>query len=87
VTNNWPDYISIRTIKAAKIMDIIDVAGAMTILVKPYEDDRIERFVPSMKGAVSISRKGDYAVVYPGGFCMVIAKDLFESGYILLADV
>lgn len=78
----WPRYVSHKIVAAAVIHEILDAGDSgLAILVKPYGDDRVERFYPSEPAMAARAEIGGYAVVYADGFCSVSPKEAFEAGY------
>jgi hypothetical protein len=82
----WPRYVSHKIVAAAVIHGLgrpecgVGDSG-VAILVKPYGDDRVERFYPSEPAMAARAEIGGYAVVYADGFCSVSPKEAFEAGY------
>ena len=82
---DWPKYESHKIVRAAPIFDIVDAGGQLHILVKPYGDDRVERFVPTESAMIAHAEIGGYGVIYDGDYRSVSPKAAFEAGYALLA--
>lgn len=81
MTSLWPCFVSHKTVKAAPIAFIVEGGGVLSILVKPYGDDRVERFEPTEPAMIARAEVGGYAVVYEDGFKSVSPKAPFEAGY------
>lgn len=79
--SDWPKYQSHKIIEAAPIFQIVEHGGALSILVKPYGDDRVERFVPTEAGMIVRAAVGDFAVRYPDGYQSVSPAKAFREGY------
>ena len=77
----WRSYRSHKVIQAAPIVEIAEHGGTLSILVKPYGDHTIERFVPTEPGMIPRAEVGGYALKYPDGFKSVSPKLAFEVGY------
>lgn len=84
---DWPKYESHKIVRAALISDIIDVAGRLAILVKPYGDHTVERFYPSEPAMAARAEVGGYAVIYEDGFKSVSPKAAFDAGYTKLKRI
>lgn len=82
----WPSYRSHKIVQAAVIFDVIESAGELHILVKPYDDDRVERFVPTESAMIKHARPGGYAVIYDNEFKSITLKSVFEGGYTRIHD-
>jgi hypothetical protein len=82
----WPRYRSHKVVRAAVIYDVIEVDGFFHVLVKPYDDDRVERFVPTVVSMIPHAEVGGFAVVYDNDFNSISPKKAFEEGYSLLTD-
>lgn len=83
--SDWPRYESHKIVQAAPIVDIIDHGGTLSILVKPYDDHRVERFVPTEPGMIARAEVGGFAIIYSDGFKSVSPQTAFASGYTRLA--
>jgi hypothetical protein len=79
--NDWPKYESHKVVRAAKIFDIVDSGGVLTVLVKPYGDHEVEAFHPTEPAMVSRAEIGGYAVIYEDGYKSISPAKAFEEGY------
>lgn len=78
---DWPKYQSHKIVQAAPIVEIVDAGGTLSILVKPYGDDRVEAFVTTEPGMMARCEPGDYAMIYRDGYRSVCPKKEFDDGY------
>jgi hypothetical protein len=85
--SEWQKYRSHKVVEAAPICEIVDAGGTLSILVKPYGDDTVERFVPTEHGMIARAEVGGYAVRYPDGYKSVSPKEAFEEGYSMTGTV
>lgn len=83
---DWPRYRSHKVVQAAVISDIVDAGGRLTILVKPYGDHRVVSFAPDEPGMAGRAEVGGYAVIYDNSFQSISPKQVFEDGYVSLAE-
>ena len=82
---DWPKYESHKIVQAAKIVAIAEHDGVLSIMVRPYGDDRLERFVPTEDAMILRAEVGGYAVIYPpDGYKSVSPAKAFEDGYTLI---
>jgi len=77
----WPKYRSHKVIEAAPICEIVEHGGTLSLLVKPYGDDRVERFVPTEATMIARANVGDFAIQYPDGYKSVSPAQAFMDGY------
>ena len=77
----WPKFVAHKIVRAAPICEILHRDGKVLILVKPYGDDRVERFEPSEPSMAGRAEIGGYAVAYADGFRSVSPRVAFETGY------
>ena len=78
---DWPQYESHKVVRAARISDIQDVGGTLTIFVKPFDDHTVETFVPTHADMIAEARVGGWAILYPDGFRSISPRKAFEEGY------
>jgi hypothetical protein len=79
---DWPEYISHKIVRAAKIEHVNRVDGRITeLLVRPTEGGDLESFMPTQAGMEFRVGVGDYAIMYPDGFRSVAPAKPFEEGY------
>jgi hypothetical protein len=83
---DWKAYQSHKVVHAAKICRVETVDGETRVFVRPYDDDRVERFYPSENGMAARAEVDGYAVVYdadgPRTFHSISPRDKFEEGYL-----
>jgi hypothetical protein len=82
----WPQYESHKIVRAAKIVEIVEHGGNLSILVKPYGDDTVERFVPTEPAMILRAEVGDWAMLYPDGYKSISPAKQFEEGYTRIPD-
>lgn len=78
---DWPKFRSHKIVRAAPIVEVVDAPLELHIIVKPYGDHRIERFLPTEPAMSAHAEVGGYAVIYADGFKSVSPKGAFEDGY------
>lgn len=84
---DWPRYQSHKIVHAAEISEVVEAQGEIIIWVKPFGDDRVETFKPSMPSMAAAAVTGGYAVVYDDGFRSISPKKAFEDGYYPLPGI
>lgn len=89
--SDWPKYVSHKVVQAAVIFDVVEHGGTLSILVKPYGDHRVERFVPTEPAMVARAEVGGFAVRYepdvryPEGYRSISPRQAFLDGYEAIA--
>jgi hypothetical protein len=80
--SKWPAFVSRSVVQAAPIVEIREECGAVvSVLVKPFGSDRLERFVPTEEDSLLLAEIGGYAVIYDGVYRSFYPKG-FEKSYV-----
>jgi hypothetical protein len=77
----WPEYVSHKVVRAAKIVRISDDGEGGTYLVVSPAPGFEEPFHTTEPAMMARAEVGGYAVVYEGGFRSVSPAKAFEEGY------
>jgi hypothetical protein len=76
--NDWPEYVSHKVVRAAKIVGITDTG---VIMVDPFDGNNAVPFEPTEPGMSKRANVGDWAMLYPDGFKSISPAKAFEEGY------
>lgn len=85
---NWPEYVSHKVVRAAKIV-AIEQRAVKIIYVRPageeFDNGQIEEFKPTVPGMAHKAEVGDWAMLYPDGYKSISPERAFAEGYMPLA--
>lgn len=86
---NWPEYVSHKVVRAAKIVAIEQRGDRKIIYARPageeLDNGGIEEFEPTVPGMADKAEIGGWAMLYQDGFKSISPARAFVEGYIPLS--
>jgi hypothetical protein len=81
---DWPEYVSHKVVRAARVIDVIGGPGGHSVLVDPGNGGLVEVFTPTHAGMLDNVRVGDWAMLYPDGYRSISPAKAFDEGYTIV---